>query len=322
MDKPDIWEIKLRYYLEHLSLERGMSPATIDNYGRDLRAFAAYLRQQGCHSPEQLHIDLTIGFLTQQAEAGLEPATRARRLSAIRGWNKFEREQENQLLRALPEQERQTVDLCRNLSDPKKGRHYPFVLTQAQALQLLSLPDSQSAAGRRDRAILEFLYGCGLRATELISLTLHDLVPELELLRCVGKGDKERLIPIGSYAKQALDDYLQWGRTDLLRGKNTQQIFLNQRGGQLSRSGLWRIVEGYGQRMKPPLAIHPHTLRHSAATHMLDNGADLRIIQEFLGHTNISTTQVYTHLTKSELKSAYFRMHPRYDLQEQEGEEQ
>ena len=175
--------------------------------------------------------------------------------------------------------------------------------------RLLALPDLTTVAGCRDRAMLEMMYACGLRVSELTGISVHDINFDLGLLRCRGKGSKERIIPVGSYALDAVVKYLYNSRPMLLKNKRTQELFLNRLGNKLSRSGFWRIIEAYGRRLG--LDIHPHTMRHSAATHMMEHGADLRIVQEFLGHSDIITTQIYTHISRGELQRVYHTYHPR-----------
>ncbi len=297
-DKRDAWEIAIIDYTDYLAMEKSRSAATLDNYARDLRDFSAFLRQRGVGEPGLVNERLISAYLAGLSQAGRAASTIARRLSAIRGWCKY-----------LNMMEERAISIA-NLQTPRLKSPFPSVLTLAQTEKLLDLPDTRTPGGSRDRAMLEFLYGCGLRVSELCGLTLHDINREQGFVRCWGKGGKERIVPAGSFALEAMEAYLAFSRPLLLAGQNTQALFVNQRGGPLSRSGLWRIVEGYGKRLG--LDIHPHTLRHSAATHMLDNGADLRLLQEFLGHESISSTQVYTNLSKSELKSAYLRHHPRY----------
>ena len=284
-------------YLDYIALEKNLSAATVDNYRRDLRLLAAYLRESGYKSWKDVDDEMLLLFLEGQNRQGRAVSTIARRISVFRSFSAY-------LLRSGYLKK----DFCQSLLSPRLHRPFPSVLTPAEINKLLSLPD-ESPRGLRDRAMIELSYGCGLRASELLALTAHDIYPEEQLLRCYGKGSKERLVPVGNYALDALDRYLQKGRPLLLQGKDTQELFLNRLGGKLSRSGYWRIISGYGERLGKP--IHPHTLRHSAATHMLDNGADLRLVQEFLGHSCIDTTQIYTNLSRSELKSKYVNCHPR-----------
>ncbi|MBQ6536518.1 MAG: tyrosine-type recombinase/integrase, partial [Firmicutes bacterium] len=205
------------------------------------------------------------------------------------------------------------ADVGAHLRASRGQRPFPDALSEADMDKLLQLPDTSTALGIRDKAMLEICYGCGLRVSELVELTLHDMDFEAGFIRVLGKGSKERIVPLGAFAEEALADYMENSRNVLLKGKRTQQLFVNGRdGGKLSRSGFFRILDAYGKKLGKK--IHPHALRHSAATHMLANGADLRVIQEFLGHSDISTTQIYTSLERSQLKGIYNRYHPRSGL--------
>lgn len=285
-------------YGDYLSMERALSANTVEHYQRDLEAFALFAVCSGCKLPEKLTSEYIIAFLDGEQKAGRSAATIARRMSAIRGFCRY-----------LAREKRLPYDISQSMQTPRLKRLFPHVLTQAETMRLLALPDDSHPLGLRDKAMLEIIYACGLRVSELVALTVHDIHREQGLIRVLGKGDKERVIPIGVYAVAALEAYLQSSRPVLLGKKQTQELFLNFRGGKLSRSGFWRILEAYGARLN--LDIHPHTMRHSAATHMLENGADLRVVQEFLGHSDISTTQIYTHLDRSALKGVYQKYHPR-----------
>ncbi len=285
-------------YLDHVAMEKSLAALTVESYRRDLEAFSAFAVTAGCASPAELTSDTIAAFLAAGHEAGHSAATLARRLSTVRGFCRF-----------LTSQSLLPHDISQEMQSPPLKRHFPYALTEQEISRLLALPDLDTAIGLRDRALLEIGYGCGLRVSELVGLSVHDIDSCAGFLRCFGKGSKERIVPVGDYALSALADYLALGRPQLLHGKQTQELFLNFRGGPLSRSGFWRIIEAYGKRIG--LHVHPHTLRHSAATHMLINGADLRVVQEFLGHSDISTTQIYTHLDRSSLKKIYERYHPR-----------
>lgn len=278
--------------------ERSLADTTIDSYQRDLRGFTAFVIAQGCTAPEKLEPEHIIAYLAREKQNGKSAATIGRKVSSIRGFCRF-----------LFMDRRQDKDISQNTQTPKRQRPLPQVLSQAEMGKLLALPDTATVSGCRDRAMLEMMYGCGLRVSELISITVHDINFELGYLRCRGKGSKERIIPVGSFALAAVNDYLANARGRLLKNKHTQELFLNRLGDKLSRSGFWRIIGGYGRRLG--YDIHPHTIRHSAATHMMENGADLRVVQEFLGHSDIMTTQIYTHLSRGELKQIYNEYHPR-----------
>ena len=301
--KADPFAAAVRSYISYIDIEKSLANTTIDNYNRDLHSFVAFLQDRGCHVPKDMTSAHLLDYLASEKTASKTPSTIARRMSAIRGWCGF------LLMENLID-----TDISQNMQTPRMKNPFPSVLNMRNTEALLALPDMSTVFGIRDSAMLEFLYSCGMRVSELTALTVHDIDCKQGLLRCLGKGDKERVIPVGDYALAALELYLSDSRPKLLRIKQTQELFLNRLGDKLSRSGLWLIVEGYGKRLG--LDIHPHTLRHSAATHMLDNGADLRIVQEFLGHSNISTTQIYTNLSRSELKSTYLQFHPHYHNKE------
>ena len=297
----DPMEREIENYLDFVTLEKGLSAATVDNYRRDLRLLLEFMKEAGCSTWQDVDGEKVLIFLAWQRKIGRSASTVARRVSAVRSFSKF-------LLRTSRIQK----DFCTDLLSPRLSRPFPSVLTLSEIQALFALPD-HSPLGLRDAAMMELSYGCGLRASELLTLTAHDIDLQEQLLRCWGKGSKERLVPVGEYAITAFKQYLTDSRPILLRGKDTQELFLNRFGNKLSRNGYWRIISSYGKRLG--LDIHPHTLRHSAATHMLDNGADLRLVQEFLGHSDIGTTQIYTNLSRSELKSSYLQHHPRF-LQE------
>ncbi len=298
--KKDIFFLSLAEYKEFLLLERGLSPATIDSYSADLKHFFTYLRKIGCPNLQAIDEETVSLFLLayKQENPESKATTYARYCSTLRGYGKY-----------LQRTGQIQVNFAADLPAPKLQQPFRYALTYAQIKELLAAPDLSTPLGLRDKAMLELGYSCGLRVSELVSVTLYDFDFDNQILRVMGKGSKERMVPIGNYAIKALKQYLQHGRNALLHGKKTQEVFLNRLGEGLSRSGYWRILSGYGKRLN--LSLHPHTLRHSAATHMLDNGADLRIVQEFLGHSSISTTQIYTNFSRSELKSHYLQHHPR-----------
>ena len=303
---PPAFNDAVKDYIDSLDLERSMSANTRDSYGRDLRAFGLWLTARGIKDPAALTSDLIRDFLAEQKKQGRAASTISRRMSAIRGFCHYLAQE-----KVLP------ADIGAHLRAARGQRPFPDALSEADMDRLLALPDTSTELGLRDKALLEMCYGCALRVSELVDLTLHDIDFESGFIRVLGKGSKERIVPLGAFAEEALTAYMEHSRDRLLRGKRTQQLFVNGRdGGKLSRSGVFRILDGYGKRLG--LKIHPHSLRHSAATHMLANGADLRVIQEFLGHSDISTTQIYASLERSQLKGIYNRYHPRSGLCEGE----
>jgi len=293
-------------YLGHLSVERGASPHTIAAYGRDLDGYTAFLTRRGISDPTAATRDDVTAFVGALRARGLAPSTVERRVAAVKGFHKF-------LVREGITENHPTA----RVPLPKVPERLPDVVSIDQIDALLSQPFPDGPAGLRDRAILEILYGCGLRVSELVGLDQTDIDLAEGYLRVFGKGGKERLVPVGGMAVHALDAYLRHGRAYLrpknsVRGIDPSAVFLNARGGRISRQTVFAIVRKYGARVG--LSLHPHTLRHSFATHMLEGGADLRALQEMLGHADIATTQVYTHVDRRHVREEYLTTHPRARL--------
>ena len=289
----------LEEYLGYLAVERGSSENTIASYGRDLARYVAWLAERGVTDPEEVTRQLIEEHVGALVDVGLAPSSVERAVSAIKGLHRFMVADE--LCSAFP-----TADLPL----PAKPARLPDVISVEAAARLLDQPFPQTPSGLRDRAILETLYGCGLRASELCGLDLRSVVLDEALLRVHGKGGKERVVPVMGTAAAALSAYLEQGRGELVGCRSTQAVFLNVRGGRLSRQSVHAIVERYG-RVAGIEGLHPHTLRHSYATHLLEGGADLRAVQELLGHANIATTQLYTHVDRSHIRRVYLAAHPR-----------
>ncbi len=300
MKKPADWEEYQREFLVYLRVEKGLSPNTVEAYGRDVARYAAYLDANGIATPEDVTPPAITTFLNQEKKRGLAPSSLARLVSSVKRFHLFLVNED--LTENLPTSELRT---------PHKAQRLPRVLSQSEAAALLDQPITGDPAGLRDRAMLETLYATGMRVSELTSLDLEDLDLEEGEARVMGKGGKERVVPLGTQAEERLLKYLKFGRQRLLGGRSSRAVFLNQRGGRLSRSGAWRIIKGYAARVGLGERLTPHTLRHSFATHLLENGADLRYIQELLGHSSISTTQIYTHVSKEKVKEIYMQAHPR-----------
>lgn len=286
-------------YLGYLAVERGSSDNTVAAYGRDLERYVAWLAERGVSDPEDVTRPLVEGHVAALVEAGLAPASVERAVSAVKGFHRFMVADE--ICSAFP-----TSDLPL----PAKPERLPEVLSVEQAARLLDQPFPSTPTGLRDHAILEVLYGCGLRVSELTGLDLRATLLDEGLLRVVGKGEKERVVPVLGAAASALSSYLDRGRGALAGRRPCEAVFLNVRGGRLSRQGVHSIVEKYGRVAGLP-GLHPHTLRHSFATHLLEGGADLRAVQELLGHANIATTQLYTHVDRSHIRRVYLAAHPR-----------
>ena len=272
-------------YLSYLAVERGTSPLTVSAYGHDLDDYLVFLDGIGVTAPAAVTHDHVLGYLSDLVGRDMAPATVERHAAAVKGFHKF-------LVREGITENHPTSQM----SLPKVPGHLPDVLTIEQADALLSQPFPDSALGLRDRAILEVLYGCGLRVSELCGLDLREVMLDEEIVRVLGKGSKERIVPIMGSAARAMGEYLEQWRPTLVGAKPTSAVFLNARGGRIyaGREGL-----------------HPHTLRHSFATHMLEGGADLRVVQELLGHASIATTQLYTHVDRTHIRMVYLEAHPR-----------
>lgn len=294
-------DTEIREYIAYLSIERGSSPLTVSAYERDLKRYAAFLEAQGIASLERIDRDAVLAYEAELVASGLAPSTIERRVSAIKGFHRF-----------LVRENIAAKNPTDSLRLPKVPETLPDVLSVEQVERMLSQPFDDSATGLRDRAILEVLYGCGLRVSELTGVDLGSLLLDEGFVRVVGKGSKERIAPIAGAAETALRAYLDRGRAELAKpyAKPTSAVFLNARGGRLTRQSAHAIVARAGLSIGVE-NLHPHTLRHSFATHLLGGGADLRVIQEILGHSDISTTQIYTHVDRAHIHDEYISAHPR-----------
>lgn len=286
-------------FIDYLSTEKGLAVNTLESYGRDLKQYQDYLKSDGA-SIQGVSRAKVIDYLLYLQRQGKATATIARRLAALRAFYQF-----------LVREKRLDHDPTADLESPKLERRLPSVLTVKEVETLLKQPSVNDASGLRDKAMLELLYATGIRVSELISLDVSDVDLSAQFLRCTGKGSKERIIPVGSIAARFVKEYIAYGRPKLVLDQNEMALFVNHHGKRLTRQGFWKIVKKYAAQARLNKDITPHTLRHSFATHLLENGADLRSVQEMLGHADISTTQVYTHLTRGRLKEVYSRAHPR-----------
>ncbi len=289
----------MRAWLEHLRAERGLAANTLVAYERDLRALAAFAVEHGLELLELAHADLA-DFTGSLRERGLKARSQARHVFSIRGFFGFAL-REGWLAR----------DPTENLRPPRAFRGLPRHLSPVQVEALLKAPDVATAVGLRDRAILEVLYATGLRASELTALALDGLNLELGLVRVLGKGGKERLVPLGREARRWITRYLKETRGGFVRERSGNLLFLSQRGGRLTPMGLWGLVRRHAVAAGIERVLTPHVLRHSFATHLLERGADLRALQVMLGHADISTTEIYTHVSRERLRQIYDRLHPR-----------
>jgi integrase/recombinase XerD len=287
-------------FLTHVKVEKGLSANTVAAYQRDLAKFKVFAEKRQL-TLEGVKRDDLVDFLAGMYREKLESRTVARHLVTLRNFFRFAQVQE--LI---------TTDPSLNLESPKIRRNLPGYLRLEEVERLLAQPDATKALGLRDRAMLEVLYSTGLRVSELIGLRVTDLDAKVGCIRCIGKGDKERIVPAGRKALGIVAKYLQNARPKLLgKGVSSQALFVNRRGKSLSRVGVWKILSGYGRRAGLRVALTPHMLRHSFATHLLERGADLRSVQLMLGHADISTTQIYTHVVEERLKQIYKAHHPR-----------
>jgi integrase/recombinase XerD len=287
-------------FLTHVKVEKGLSPNTVSAYRQDLAKFSLFAQKRKLSLGAVGRDDL-VDFLAALYRQNLESKSVARNLVTLRNFFRFA--QVHELI---------AQDPSINLESPKIRRSLPGYLRLEDVDKLLQQPDGKTALGLRDRAMLEVLYSTGLRVSELISLRVNDLDTKVGCVRCIGKGDKERLVPVGKKALAMVDKYLAEARAELL-GKSpvVPTLFLNRRGRGLSRVGVWKILSAYGRRAGLRVALTPHMLRHSFATHLLERGADLRSVQLMLGHADISTTQIYTHVVEERLKQIYKAHHPR-----------
>jgi integrase/recombinase XerD len=287
-------------FLTHVKVEKGLSINTVSAYQRDLAKFNVFAEKRKLIL-DGVNRDNLVDFLAGLYREKLESRTVARHLVTLRNFFRFAQVQE--LI---------TTDPSLNLESPKIRRTLPGYLRLEEVERLLAQPDAKTAAGLRDRAMLEVLYSTGLRVSELIGLRVIDLDAKVGCIRCIGKGDKERIVPAGRKALAMVEKYLREARPKLLgKGVSSQALFVNRRGGSLSRVGVWKILSAYGRRAGLRVALTPHMLRHSFATHLLERGADLRSVQLMLGHADISTTQIYTHVVEERLKQIYKAHHPR-----------
>lgn len=290
----------LTEFMHYLQVERRLSPASVDAYRRDIRRYLHFLASQGLTSSEAVRPKLVTAHLLSLRQRGLCPSSVARSFSAIRSFHRF------LVSEGLAER-----DSTEHLHAPRLWKKLPSVLHQSEVERLLQQPDLSTPAGIRDRAMLELMYASGLRVSELLALRTSNLLLEIHFIRVLGKGLRERVVPVGREAVGWVERYLREVRPRLAGGASGETIFLNLRGKQLSRMGFWKILKKYVEIANLKKPVSPHTLRHSFATHLLEGGADLRAVQEMLGHADISTTQIYTHVDREYLKEVHRTFHPR-----------
>lgn len=288
-------------FLGHLKLERGLSDHTIDAYGRDLRDFILFLSEHRpeCRELQEIDTELIRSYVNSLAP-DCSPRTQARKLSTLRSFFGFLLREG--AVRANP---------AKGVSFPREREALPTFLSLDEVARLLDAPNPETPIGLRDRAILELLYATGVRVSELTGLTLERVRLDPGYIVVYGKGSKERVVPLGEYAIEALKEYLQWGRPFLVKDRALSLLFINKNGKRLTRLGVWKLIRKYALMAGINRDVTPHVLRHTFATHLLEHGVDLRSLQEMLGHASISSTQVYTHVVTKHLKEIHSRCHPR-----------
>ncbi len=287
-------------YVRHLEVERGLSPFTIRNYSTDIRHFLKFLELENIGSLEEIDHSVIRNYLGQLLDNGTVRASISRKMSALRSFFLYlnrEGELENEPLNRI--------------SGPKMEKRLPSFLTSEEIISLLSAPDSSTPQGLRDRAILELLYASGLRISEIVSLDENSVDIASRQIRVWGKGSKERMVLMGQPAAGAITDYIKYGRIKLQGLESTDALFLNRYGNRIAERRIQYLLKKYARQAGIIRRVHPHMLRHTFATHMLDGGADLRVVQELLGHSSLSSTQIYTHVTRSQMRKSYLEAHPR-----------
>ena len=286
-------------YINYLEVERNASPYTVRNYTTDLLDFFQFIKDKGIDSLREVDRNVLRNYLLHLMEQGVVKASIARKLSAIRSFYRYLLREE-----VIPSNPVATT------ASPKLDRRLPSFLTTDEITRLLEAPDSNKPQGQRDRALMELLYASGLRVSELAKLNLEQINLDTREIRVWGKGSKERMVLMGEPAAKALTTYLDQGRSELSGKKTTRAVFLNRYGERLTERSVQKILEEYAGIAGIGKRVHPHMLRHTFATHLLDGGADLRVVQELLGHASLSSTQVYTHVSKSQAKKVYLSAHP------------
>lgn len=293
-------EILVKDFLNYIILEKGLSDNTKNSYKNDLTNFIHFLNENNIIKINEINQDVITKFINHLSELGLNTSTKSRYLSSIRNFFKY------LLFDDITE-----INPAENIQLPKKNKNLPEALSYEEISMILDKPDINKPAGIRDRAMFETLYACGLRVSELINLKQKDINNEFQIVRVFGKGSKERIVPIGKSAINWINEYKFKARVLFLKTANTEDaLFLNQKGKPLTRMGVWKLLKKYSEKADIQ-GVHPHTFRHSFATHLLEGGADLRAVQEMLGHSDISTTQIYTHLDREYIKEVHKTFHPR-----------
>ncbi|UCF90435.1 MAG: site-specific tyrosine recombinase XerD [Desulfobacterales bacterium] len=287
-------------YLNYLLIEKGLSPKTLESYSSDIARYREFLLANGINHISEIDTSVILKHLIALRDAGLKARSRARHLVALRGFYKF-----------LVHEKLLAHDPARLVDLPKTVLKLPDVLSVEEVERLLAAPNTQKTTGARDAAMLEILYAAGLRVSELVNLKLQDVNLEAGFVRVLGKGSKERIVPIGLVAKEKIDFYIENSRPRLLKNRLSPHLFVAHAGKPMTRQGFWKLLKRYAGQARLPQKITPHSLRHSFASHLLEGGADLRAVQIMLGHVDIATTQIYTHVAQEHLKRMHAKFHPR-----------
>ena len=287
-------------FLNYLAVEKGVSLNTLDAYSGDLNRYLDYLHKQGIHDISHTTAIEVLSYLSHEKKRGQSARSMARNMSALKTFYRFLLS-ENMLL----------TDPLSNLQNPKIGDKLPNVLSLDEVDKLLDIPNPKTPRGMRDQALLEVLYAAGLRVSELVTLTLNDVNLQVGYIRVFGKGSKERIVPIGETAQKKVQSYIETARPGIMKGRKSPYLFIGNSGKNITRQAFWKMIKRYALLAGINKKISPHVLRHSFATHLLERGADLRSVQSMLGHVNISTTQIYTHVTRERLKDIHSKFHPR-----------
>ncbi|MBX5484495.1 MAG: site-specific tyrosine recombinase XerD [Myxococcaceae bacterium] len=290
----------LDIFIGYLRAERGASPKTVDAYASDVTRWLEALRKKGITDVDAIRRDDVMAHMQALSRAGLSARSQARHLAAIRVFHRF-----------LVAERLAKLDPTEDVDTPRAPKKLPVFLTLEEVEALLAAPDPKTVAGARDQAMLEVLYATGLRVSELCRLQLNDIHLQAGYLTAMGKGKKERLVPIGRKAQEAVAAWLNGPRDVLLRGRESRALFVTRTGGPFTRQGFWKLLRQYALKAGIHKALSPHKLRHSFATHLVERGADLRAVQQMLGHADISTTQIYTHVSRAHLHALYDQHHPR-----------
>ena len=291
---------KIDQFLDYLSVERGLSKNTLISYGRDLNKFTGYLETKHVSSFGDVTKSHITDFMLLQRDSGLSANSIARGLAALKVFFRF-----------LTREGLLKNDIASVIETPRQWKHLPDALSVSEVDKILGVPNQKNILGLRDKACLELMYATGLRVSEIVDLGMKDVNLDLGIVRCIGKGSKERVVPLGGKARDVIKRYMDRSRPRLQRPFSGGGLFLTRLGKKMSRQMFWKIIRGYAKKARIDKVVTPHTLRHSFATHLLERGADLRSVQEMLGHANISTTQIYTHINKERLKSIHKKYHPR-----------